>query len=158
MELVSLQGSLVLLILVLQGAKVKEQLIIFDQIMSEPELIVMANKLSDTYAGLTGSQILAKSTALSSAEQQITDCLVKVMGAEDNREYEEPYLDGLHFILNQPEFAHTERVQTLVELVENRKLLEVIAPAELSQHTVHVIIGKENKEKAIQNCSVVISQ
>ena len=49
-------------------------------------------------------------------------------------------------------------MRTLMELVEYRSLLKVIVPAKLSQHRVHVIIGKENKEKAIQDCSVVISQ
>jgi len=61
-------------------------------------------------------------------------------------------------MLNQPEFAHSDRMRTLMELVEHHSLLKVIVPARLSQHTVHVIIGEENKEKAIQNCSVVISQ
>ena len=61
-------------------------------------------------------------------------------------------------MLNQPEFSHSDRMRNLMELVEQRSLLKVIVPEGLSQHTVHVIIGEENKAKAIQNCSVVISQ
>jgi heat-inducible transcriptional repressor len=93
---------------------------------------------------------------LSPLEKQTADYLLEIMQAEDSQEYEEPYLDGWHFMLNQPEFARSDRMRTIMELVEHHSLLKVIVPAKLSQHGVHVIIGKENKEEAIQNCSVVI--
>ena len=78
------------------------------------------------------------------------------MQAEDSKEYQEPYLEGWHFMLNQPEFAKSERMRVLMELVEQRGLLKVIMPGRLDQPGVHVIIGKENQDEAIQNCSVVI--
>jgi heat-inducible transcriptional repressor len=47
-------------------------------------------------------------------------------------------------------------MKSLMEIVEGRELLRVIVPVSLSQHGVHVIIGKENRNEAVQNCSVVI--
>jgi heat-inducible transcriptional repressor len=61
-------------------------------------------------------------------------------------------------MLNQPEFARSELMHDLLELSEGRILMKVIAPVKLSEPGVQVIIGKENKEAAIQNCSVVIGQ
>lgn len=156
LELVALKESLVLIVLVLHGARVKQQLITFEPVISQSELMAMASKLNEAYSGLTGSQIEAKELALSPVEQQLTDCLVKIMQAEDEQDYEEPYLDGLHFTLNQPEFAHTNRPLDLMELVEQRSLLRLILPEELDVHQVQVIIGKENRTEAVQNCSVVI--
>ena len=80
------------------------------------------------------------------------------MQSEDEQEYEEPYLDGWHFALNQPEFARSDRVRTLLELVEYRNLLKSIIPHDLAQNAIHVIIGRENRAEAMQNCSVVICQ
>ncbi|GAI43345.1 unnamed protein product, partial [marine sediment metagenome] len=145
LELVALHDSLALLVLVLRGAKAKQQLITFAQVISQSELTAIANKLNSTYSDLTSSQILAKGTGLSPTEQQITDCLLKVMKTEDEQEYAEPYLDGLHFILNQPEFAHSHRVLTLMELVEHRNLLRSIIPLGLTSQGVQVIIGKRGK-------------
>ncbi len=156
LELVSLQDSLALVVLVLHGAKVKQQLITFDQAISQPELTVIANKLDAAYSGLTSSQILAKTMELSPTEQQVNNCLLKVMETEDEQEYEEPYLDGLHFILNQPEFAHSRRMLNLMELVEHRNLLKIIIPPGLASHGVQVVIGKENKAEVIRDYSVVI--
>ncbi len=158
LELVSLQDTMALVILVLSGAKVRQQLITFDQIILQPELTAIANKISTAYSGLTSSQILAKDTRLSSTEQQMTDYLVKLMEAEGDQEYEEQYLDGLHFTLNQPEFAYNQRMLTLMELVEQRHLTKSIVPPELTGNDVLVIIGRENKTEAIRNYSVVISR
>lgn len=157
-ELVVLRDSLALVVLVLRGARVKQQLIIFDQVISQPELTAMANKLNAAYCGLTSRQILAKNIDLSATEQQLTDCVLKIMRAEDEQEYEEPYLDGLHFMLNQPEFAHSQRMSALTELVEHRNLLRTIVPEGLDSYGVQVIIGKENKAEVIHDFSVVISR
>jgi len=158
LEVVAIKDLLALVVVVLYGAKLKQQLITFDQVISQSELTKMANKLNSAYAGLTGAQILTKKVELSPTEQQLTDCLLKIMQAEDEQEYEESYLDGLHFTLNQPEFRHAQRMLALMELVEGRSLLKTIAPEEMGSQGVQVIIGKENKAEAIQDCSVVISQ
>ncbi len=159
LELVSLKESMALIILVLDGAKVREQLITFDQMVSQPELTALANRLSATYSGLIGSQVLTKSTQFIGIERQVNDSLVKLMEVEDNQEFEEPYLDGLHFTLNQPEFARDHRIaSTLMELVEQRKILSSIIPPEPVPEKVRVIIGKENKAKAIRDYSVVLVQ
>ena len=159
LELVSLKESLALVVLVLRGAKVRQQLVAFDQVVSQQELTVIANKLSDTYSGVTGSQILAKAGGLSVTEQQITDCVVKLMEAEDSQERDDSYIDGLHFTLNQPEFAHNRFLaQTLTELIEQRNLLKSIVPSLPTGKGVHVIIGKENEAESLHDYSVVISR
>lgn len=157
MELLALQDSQALAVVVLQGARVKQKLITFDRAVPQPTLTVISNKLNAVYSGLTSRQVAARDMELSPLEKQAADHLIEIMEAEDRQEYEEPYLDGWHFMLNQPEFAHSDRMSTLMELVEQHSLLKVIVPEGMSQHTVHVIIGEENKDKAIQNYSVVIS-
>ena len=157
LELVGLQDSLALVILVLSGANIKQELITFNQVMSQTELTAIGSKLSVIYSGLTRQQILAKNAGLSATEQQITDGFTKLMEAEDDQEYEEPYLDGLHFTLGQPEVVRNHRIAlTLMELVEQRNLLRSIMPSELTSGRVQVRIGKENRTEAIRDYSVVI--
>lgn len=158
MELLALQESRVLMVVVFHGAKVKQKLVTFDQPVAQSTLTLVSNKLNAAFAGETREQIAAKDTALTPLEKQVADHLREMMQAEDSQEYDEPYLDGWHFMLNQPEFTRSDRMRHLMELVEQRSLLKVIIPAKLSQHNVQVIIGKENREAAIQNCSIVISQ
>ena len=157
-ELLPLQDRRVLLVLLLYGAKVRQKLISATQEVTQTELTVISNKLNATYSGLTRHQISTKKVPLAPDEQQVSDSLVEMMQAEDGQEYDEPHLDGLHFTLNQPEFAHSNRMRALMEMVEYRNLLKNIIPAGMKRDVVHVVIGKENKAEAIQSCSVVISQ
>ena len=158
LEVIALQEELALLIVVLHGARLRQQLITFERPVAQSELNTMANKLNVAYSELTRVEILAKKVKLSPTEQPLYDCLLKIMQAEDEQESERSYLDGLHFALNQPEFRQAQWLLTLMELVECRRLLRTITPEEVVRHGVQVIIGKENKAEAIQNCSVVISQ
>ncbi len=159
LELVSLQDCVPLVVLVLMGAKLRERLATFEQAISQTELTAMSNKLSSLYAGLTRLQILAKESELSPSEQQITDCMVQMMVDEDNKEYEETYLDGLRLTLSQPELVHSRGMAlTLMELIEQRNLLRSIVPARVTGHRVQVVIGKENKLPSIHEYSVAISR
>ena len=158
LEVIALQEELALIIVVLHGARLRQQLITFEQVIAQSELTKMANKLNAAYSDLTRPEILAKKVELSSTEEQLRNCLLKIMQAEDKQESERSYLDGLHFALNQPEFHEAQRLLTLMELVECRRLLRTITPEEIASQGVQVIIGKENKADSIQNCSVVISR
>jgi heat-inducible transcriptional repressor len=158
LQVLALRESTALIVLILHGARVKQQLIAFDQTVAQSELATTASKLNAAYQGLTCRQISAKEMELSSIEQTITDCVVEIMRSEDKEDYEESYLDGLHFTLNQPEFIGSPQMASLIELTEHRNLLSIILPKGLAIRGVRVIIGKENREEAIQNYSVVISQ
>ena len=156
LELLSLQESLVLAVIVLHGANVKQKLITFQESVSQASLTVISQKLNSAYADLTAREIDALEMELTDLEKEITGHLVEIMQAEDRQDYSDPYLDGWHFMINQPEFAHSDRVSALMELTEQRGLLKVLVPSKISREGVHVTIGKENKSPAMQNCSVVI--
>ncbi len=156
MEIMAVQDARALVVVVLDGAKVKQKLITFDAPVTQPDLSAVSVKLNAAYAGLTGNQILKHKTELSPLEKKATESLVEIMRTEDSKEYQDPYLEGWHFMLNQPEFAHSDKMRSLMELVGQRGLLKVIIPAGINKPGVHVIIGKENVNEAVQNCSVVV--
>ncbi|MGD9115902.1 MAG: heat-inducible transcriptional repressor HrcA [Dehalococcoidia bacterium] len=158
LELVSLRESLVLVVLVLEGARLRQQLLTFDKPVAQAQLTRIANRLNKACAGLSRAKIEAKKLKLSPAGKQVHDCLLKIMQGEDGQEFEPARLDGLHFTLNQPEFRQGQRVLSLMELVEGHNLLKSVTPESLEETGVQVIIGKENRAAAIQDCSVVISR
>ncbi len=159
LEVIILQDSLALLIMVFQGAKVRQQLAEFEGDITQQELQSTAGKLNEVFAGLTRSEIAKKTEELSPVEKKIIDNLLKEMEAEDNRQYVESYLDGLHYTLNQPELAHNHgQALNLMELVEQRHLVKSIIPSKIKGPGVQVVIGKENETESVHDYSVVISQ
>ena len=158
LELVALQESLVLLILLLQQAKLKQQLIAFDEVISQGELGTISRKLSVLFQGSTRSQVLARSEGLSPIEEQVKNAIVQIMAGEDEQRYEEPYIEGLRHILTQPEFAHAQNMLCLMEVLESRDMVRYLLPEMLVEGGVRVIIGAENREDAMKECSMVVTQ
>ena len=157
LELVAVQDFLALLILLLWETRIKQQLITFDEAINQEELTSVANKLNAAFGGLTRSQILAQKLELSSVEEEVKEALVHIMEAEDKQRYEEPQIEGLSHVLTQPEFASSQRVLGLMEMLESKRLLSSIFP-EVVAEDVRVIIGDENPVDAMRECSMVITQ
>jgi heat-inducible transcriptional repressor len=158
LEIVSIRDNLALIIMVLHGAKVKQQLLEFTEPVTQAELSTTSIKLNGAYDNLTADGIQAKTIELSPAEQSVVDGMVKIMQTEDEQQYSDPYLDGLHFIVGQPEFARNQRLQALLEILERGSLLSAIVPPGLSTQEVRVVIGGENSAEAVRDCSVIISR
>ena len=88
----------------------------------------------------------------------MTDNLVKIMQAEDEQGYNQSYLEGLHFLLNQPEFSHNQRILAIMELLEHQSHAGYYsASGDRIVKQVQVVIGSENKAEVAQDCSLVIS-
>ena len=158
LDLVALQDFMALLILVLYEAKVRRQILSFDRRISQDELTKLANRLTSIYAGMTSSEILANKSELYPEEEQVSECLVKMIAAEDKLEYGKFYLEGLCLMLSQPEFAKAPRILNILEVLEGEDWLRSIFCQELNKGEVKVLIGGENPEPALQDLSLVISQ
>ncbi|MBN1643451.1 MAG: heat-inducible transcription repressor HrcA [Dehalococcoidales bacterium] len=158
LELVSIQDSTALIVLVLEGAVVRQQLVTFDQTISQTELAAVSSKFNSAFNGLGKPQISGRITGLSELEKSIANCILNIMSSEDEVGHEGPYLDGMQFIFNQPEFSSPHQAVALMELTEHKNLLSVIMANNLAGDGVHVFIGKENKSEAIQDYSLVVSR
>lgn len=158
LELVSIKDCLILLVLVLRGARIKQQLLALENPVSQTELSAMSSIMNQTYEGLTGPQIQARYLKSSPLEQRISENLVNLMRVEDEQGYNQSYLEGLHFMLNQPEFSHNQKILAIMELLEHRAMLSTILPTEKDNRQVQVVIGSENRAEVAQDCSLVISR
>jgi heat-inducible transcriptional repressor len=158
MELVSIQENLVLLVLVLRGLRIKQQLLNLESPVLQPELNAISEKMNHLYASLSSSQIKAKEVQLNPLETQMRDNLIKMMDGEDEMGFNQSYLEGLHFMLNQPEFSHNQRIMAILDLLEHRAMLGSILPVEQSSEQVKVVIGTENQAEVAHECSLVISR
>lgn len=155
-EMVPVQDNLALLVLILYGGRIREQLVNFDGPVSREQLSAMAARVSQSYGGLTRQQVAEKEVELSPAEKMVVSAISRTMAAEDTSAYAEPYLDGLHLMLGQPEFASSEHVRGILELIERRSLLGAMVPPKTSGKKIQVIIGHENRTEVFQDYSVVI--
>ncbi len=157
LHLVALQELHVLFVLLFQEGKVKQRLLSLEQIVSQEELNVLANRLNDVCEGLSYSQIGDLELEVSPLEARVMEVILQTMQTEDEQQYDQFYLDGWRHLLSQPEFMKGEKTLGLVEALEEGSLLNSLLDSLGSESKVKVIIGNENMSEALQEYSVILS-
>lgn len=157
-ELIKLQGFLSLLVLVLHQAKIKRQFLSVAESVTQDEMTRLANKLNVLYDGLTTSEILVKESKLSPLEKQVTEVVVNLMTEEDNLEYDEPHFEGVRLMLSQPEFISSNRMLSVMELMEERRWLSSVFSQGLIEGEVKVVIGDESREELFNGLSLICTR
>ena len=157
-KLVSLQRSLAVLILLLHQAKLKQQLIDFGENVTQDQLDVASNRFNNLFHTLTWPQIMARREELSPIEEQVRDTVIQLMAAEDEQMYEEPCIEGLSNILDQPEFSVHRDVLGVVGLLERRDVVRAMLHKVIVGDGVRVLIGSENREDIMKGCSLVVTR
>jgi heat-inducible transcriptional repressor len=159
-ELISTQGKLVLLILVLQGGNVQQQMLTLAEPITQPELSQSADLLNQICSGLGASEIRARMHTLATFEAEICDLVVEIIERCDSRSTGQVYRDGLTEMLRQPEFMDSETSHGALRLLEERSFLNDFLAETLSPHVggVQVIIGGEGRWEELSNCSMVLAR
>jgi heat-inducible transcriptional repressor len=157
LELVGIQDNAALLVLVLQQARVKQQVLIFPEPVEQDQLTAIANHLNQAFDGLSGAEIARSQAQLTQMEWHVANAAREIIEASDRGGYDEAYLDGVRHVLQKPEFATSEKMLGLLDVMEQRNLTRLIPFREISADGVTVMIGAENEEDAMHEYSVVVS-
>jgi heat-inducible transcriptional repressor len=157
LELISIRDTLAMLIVVLEGGIVQQQMLTLDEAMSQDTLTQIANRLNDLCVGGSVQRVLTYRRQVGLLEQQVLDVVAQVMKRVDDQVGMRLYRDGLLNILHQPEFVVPESARNVVHLFEDRTLLEGLLTEMLEVGGVQVIIGGEGRWTELQECSLVVS-
>ncbi len=157
-QLIMIGEQVGLLVLVLQEGTVKQQMLGLPQPKSQEELTQISNRLNNHFAGLNVDQIRAKNLALSEFESGVLQIVISLMLQIDRRTSRDIYRDGLMDILRQPEFSAIERMQALLEMLEQRQFLEEMLTDLAPERGVQVVIGGESRHDELNDYSMVLSR
>lgn len=157
LELILWHDLLALLVLVIQEAQLKHQVIPLPQAATQEELTVLSNKLNQTLARKSPAEIRAQAPALSPLEAHVATAAARVMeGTESGRRA--LLWDGISNILRQPEFSDTRRAGEVLETLEEPGAWQALICDVLQNPGVQVLIGEESRHESLRSCSVVLSR
>jgi heat-inducible transcriptional repressor len=158
LELVSLHDFSALLVCVLQDLKVRQQVLALPEPAAQDDLTRLSRKLNQLLGGLTGPEIRTRIVDLAPAEEQVASAALEIVLAEDGIGFPDPHLDGVRNVLSQPEFVRSERMLDILDALDERNIGKAIPQAEVGDDGVVVVIGSENKESVLRECSIVIGR
>jgi heat-inducible transcriptional repressor len=157
-EAVPINEHRALLVAVLDGGAVHQQLIELREPVSTEHLRQLSARLSATLAGRDAAGIRAAGAAEAAADAPIMNALVRLIEEHDAGRGRDVFYDGIQNILAQPEFTETDSVRDMLRLLEDRTRLAEIIPHTLGAGEVHVAIGSEHRLAPLRGFSLVFGR
>lgn len=161
LELIGTRGRQVLMVLVLAGGEVRQQMLALAEPVSQEQLSNAAQNLNEICQGLDIDGILALSAQLDSLEQDIIRLILDDMHQASKILAGEVYRDGLTHVLAEPEFAEVEVARNALRILEERPLLEDLLTRTVLTNemgSVQVLIGGEGTWEELRDCSMVLAR
>ena len=154
-ELVYIREFLAMLIIVLEQARLRRQLV---WITEDLDIQETSNKISEQVVGHTWREIEERDALLSPVEEELVSTAASILREEDRNSYRDHHFDGLRNLLGQPEFSDNDKVQTVVESVEDGTLVQAVLDEAPESGVVRVVIGQESRGDLLWPLSVVIGR
>jgi heat-inducible transcriptional repressor len=160
-ELISTQGRQVLMVLVMIGGEVNQQILTLAESVSQERLSQSASRLNGLLAGLAVDVIAALPARSDALDQDILTLIVQAMRRTADRASGEIYTDGLSNVLSEPEFAESDEARRALKLFEKRSTLQDLMVRTTTNSNIgglQVLIGGEGEWEELRQCSIVLAR
>jgi heat-inducible transcriptional repressor len=157
-QLVYLQDFLVLMVIVLQEARLLRRILPLEVSATQLQLTQAADELNESLGGLNFSEIEARNMENSLLGELVKKNTVGMLREAETTVALEHHVDGLRLLLSQPEFSRGDQAKDLVEMVEEKVLLESVLSMVPRTGEVAVFIGEENLAEALRPFGVILCQ
>jgi len=161
LELINTHSCQVLMVLVLTGGEVSQQMLTLAEPVSQEQLSGVANSINKLCSGKDSKTMSTLSMLMDALEKDICKLVSDEMRRFGNMNTGELYRDGLTNVLAEPEFGEVELARRAIRILEERSLLDdLLNRTVLSSDIggVHVLIGGEGYWEELRECSMVLTR
>lgn len=157
-ELISIQGRLVLMVLVLHGGAVHQRMLNLADPVPQHKLTEAAARINALSLDLYANEIRMKSVQLPLLEREVADLVTELMERADSNQIRIIYREGLSDII--PSFPDGEGAQQAVRLFEERAFLNMILAdiADPLMNGIKVIVAGEGRWDELSQLSMVLGR
>ena len=160
-ELISTQGRQILMVLVMIGGEVSQQLLTLAEPVSQERLSQTAAHLNGVLAGWSVEDIAALPARSDALEQDILMLILTELRRSASSLSGELYTDGLSNVLSEPEFSESDTGRRALKLLEERSTLQALLARTTLNSAVgglQVLIGGEAGWEELRQCSMVLAR
>lgn len=123
----------------------------------QADLDLVAATLNLELSGLSAPQIRRRAVRLDPLGAHVAEVVAQLLEEADSVIVEDVFTDGIVNVLEQPEFAEGSKLRAILEVLQRTDFLEQLMPVVTRHGGVHVIIGHENPNDAMQDVSLVFA-
>ena len=149
-------------IFVSESGLIFNRMIETEEVIPQEQLDQMSRYVNHQFQGLSLSEIKTKIHRIMSDEKILYDQFIRQSmqlseKAINQKTICDIYVDGRLNILDEPEFADPKKMRSFFDTVETKeRLIKIMDPFQ-EEDGVRVLIGSENPDPQMANCSLVLS-
>src|SRR5262249_1588484 len=148
----------VLVILVVEGNVIRQQVISVSAPVEQAELSRLANKLNRDLVGKDRDALAPRLKRLGGElEAEISTRLVHTLELFERGTETLVFHDGGRKLLRQPEFAEASRLHQVLEVLEETRYLATLLQDLIGESDTQIVIGSENQATQLRSCTLVLT-
>jgi heat-inducible transcriptional repressor len=158
LDLVSLEPDAVLLILLMEGNLLRQQVLELSLPLDQAGLTTLANRILSELSGQDREAIAERIKILTPGPEE--EVLQRIHHLLDQFEQGAETLvvhDGVRNLLKQPEFSDANRLQEVLEILEESRNLSALLRELIGESDLQVVIGSENGTEQLRSCTVALT-
>lgn len=157
-DLVSLEPKEVLLILLLEGNLLRQQVVDTSEAATQTQLTRMAARLNAALVGRASDEARRHYEAAPlGLEKELLGRVIAVLDVYEKGSESLVVHDGVRNLLRQPEFAESSRLTQVLEVLEETRYLTILLRQLIGTSDLQIVIGSENASSQLQGCTVVLT-
>jgi heat-inducible transcriptional repressor len=157
-DLVSLEPTEVLVILLVEGNLIRQQIMSVSRAVEQAELSRLANKLNRDLVGKDRDGLELRLKRLGRGlEKEIVTRLAQTLELFEQGVETLVLHDGVRNLLRQPEFAEASRLHQVLEVLEETRHLATLLQELVGESEMQIVIGSENQASQLRSCTVVLT-
>ncbi|HEX2646704.1 MAG TPA: heat-inducible transcriptional repressor HrcA [Candidatus Dormibacteraeota bacterium] len=158
LDLVSLEPKEVLLILLLEGNLLRQQVVTVTESATQAQLTKLTAKLNASLGGKASVEARRHyEQAALGLEKELLGRVIAVLDLYEKGSESLVVHDGVRNLLRQPEFAESSRLQQVLDVLEETRYLTVLLRELIGDSDLQIVIGSENASSQLQGCAVVLT-
>jgi heat-inducible transcriptional repressor len=157
-ELVPLEDDMVLVTVLMQSGGVRQVVHRVQTALLRDDLTRLSNELSEKLADKTAGQARRALKSLGEVARPFASLAIRLLQQAQEQAFAAVSLEGLAQLLGQPEFAQSQKLRPILEVLEQQPMLARFLAESLATPGVQVIIGAENRLEQMREASLVLTR
>jgi heat-inducible transcriptional repressor len=157
-ELVPLEDDFVLVTVLMQSGGVRQVIYRAGRAVPREDLTRFSNELSEKLADKTAGQVRRALRGVSDDARPFASVAIRLLQQAQEQAFADVTLEGLAQLLGQPEFAQSQKLRPILEVLEQQPMLARFLAESLATPGIQVIIGAENRLEQMREASLVLTR